>query len=86
MGYASRRCSFNPCFDGSVARGRGVCFGNWQICCFNPCFDGSVARGRNWLKVLTTCIGFNPCFDGSVARGREAEAGSQWFVGFQSLF
>ena len=36
---------FNPCFDGSVAR--GLCAGAVRCIgrCFNPCFDGSVARG-----------------------------------------
>ena len=39
---------FNPCFDGSVARGRTV--RPWRCSLkigFNPCFDGSVARGAD---------------------------------------
>ena len=37
---------FNPCFDGSVARGRSSQpLGAGVLASFNPCFDGSVARG-----------------------------------------
>ena len=36
---------FNPCFDGSVARGL-ISAAKYLLCSsFNPCFDGSVARG-----------------------------------------
>ena len=43
---------FNPCFDGSVARGeiRNVL----EVALekrFNPCFDGSVARGGVTMPV-----------------------------------
>ena len=45
MGSRSRKC-FNPCFDGSVARGRGRSSRlRARRSGFNPCFDGSVARG-----------------------------------------
>ena len=37
--------SFNPCFDGSVARGVTRASRISSRACFNPCFDGSVARG-----------------------------------------
>ena len=40
-----RRLGFNPCFDGSVARGMLSFVGLISLLCFNPCFDGSVARG-----------------------------------------
>ena len=61
---------FNPCFDGSVARGA---YSDWLMYssqCFNPCFDGSVARGVGAVNASVTILNcFNPCFDGSVARG-----------------
>ena len=41
--------SFNPCFDGSVARGPAVLCGGRRDRSFNPCFDGSVARGLDPL-------------------------------------
>ena len=38
---------FNPCFDGSVARGVPIqSRPGRSIRGFNPCFDGSVARGE----------------------------------------
>ena len=40
------RSGFNPCFDGSVARGKEVHVCGDLHLGFNPCFDGSVARGR----------------------------------------
>ena len=56
--------SFNPCFDGSVARGR--CTGHaFRIAgsSFNPCFDGSVARGRLLRsKVKKLVPGFQSLF------------------------
>ena len=37
---------FNPCFDGSVARGNDPFKVMYNLIPgFNPCFDGSVARG-----------------------------------------
>ena len=36
---------FNPCFDGSVARGDTGVSVTVGPTGFNPCFDGSVARG-----------------------------------------
>ena len=64
---------FNPCFDGSVARGERLMLSRRKpLKCFNPCFDGSVARGK--LNAISSIHrqepSFNPCFDGSVARGR----------------
>ena len=76
-GDPGSRC-FNPCFDGSVARGdhcatEVVKAGSG----FNPCFDGSVARGKRALdSQLLVELCFNPCFDGSVARGRSIAAAS----------
>ena len=66
---------FNPCFDGSVARGSDShAYARPRKQGFNPCFDGSVARGsgRRNPKANETC--FNPCFDGSVARGPGVES------------
>ena len=79
--------SFNPCFDGSVARGwttRRCC--GWKSRCFNPCFDGSVARGTQSECVCSISQGFNPCFDGSVARGIPPGLGEASGEKFQSLF
>ena len=69
---ASIGIRFNPCFDGSVARGlQDLCCAGRQWLGFNPCFDGSVARGslRHRMMRCANTMGFNPCFDGSVARG-----------------
>ena len=67
----SSQLCFNPCFDGSVARGN--CIRQCKLCImpgFNPCFDGSVARGICSMRLIGChTLGFNPCFDGSVARG-----------------
>ena len=42
--------SFNPCFDGSVARGSWPSSRARRSAGFNPCFDGSVARGPLGLR------------------------------------
>ena len=55
-----RLICFNPCFDGSVARGRSRGFTIGSTRGFNPCFDGSVARekldiqdaGAGWVSIL----------------------------------
>ena len=45
---------FNPCFDGSVARGHDF-FASVELSRrFNPCFDGSVARGEGCARVWET--------------------------------
>ena len=44
------RCNpgFNPCFNGSVERGRSSVRRMRRAArCFNPCFNGSVERGRS---------------------------------------
>ena len=78
--------SFNPCFDGSVARGFvhiDVARSPWS---FNPCFDGSVARGFCPARRAPYPLSFNPCFDGSVARGYFASCNRWLAFRFQSLF
>ena len=40
----ARSMRFNPCFDGSVARGELSIYEMFSAHGFNPCFDGSVAR------------------------------------------
>ena len=44
--YFTEKC-FNPCFNGSVERGKGCPAGVIHSKSFNPCFNGSVERG--WL-------------------------------------
>ena len=45
--------SFNPCFDGSVARVLAKHLMPTRQQSFNPCFDGSVARVMMMLSELT---------------------------------
>ena len=44
-GVGNTDVCFNPCFDGSVARGPDAPRPFGCSTRFNPCFDGSVARG-----------------------------------------
>ena len=54
---------FNPCFDGSVARGGQQVHCEFAPYGFNPCFDGSVARGdQSPLSVATARIMFQSLF------------------------
>ena len=65
---------FNPCFNGSVERGRSAARKKkiWTFC-FNPCFNGSVERGTGSGSGAPHCNScFNPCFNGSVERGLPA--------------
>ena len=62
---------FNPCFNGSVERGRAVIDIVILTVSFNPCFNGSVERGQTLNeRESDRDTGFNPCFNGSVERGR----------------
>ena len=77
---------FNPCFDGSEARGHVE-------------LDDRALRQvsilvlmevkREWAVALDEsphCLGFNPCFDGSEAREWNRSAMPKPFIRFQSLF
>ena len=80
------QAGFNPCFDGSEARGTPILATRGGFRSFNPCFDGSEARACDQLMISPPPTGFNPCFDGSEARGNPDTSALFASSRFQSLF